>query len=373
MVAYGADAVLASPIVEIGSPQVEFIKSAKRLAIPSAVAVASWDNLTSKGLLRVIPDRVIVWNDIQRRELEEMHGVSKDCIVTVTGAQKFDPWFDREPSTSYEEFTASIGLDSDKPYVLYTCSSAFIAPNEVDFVRGWVRTLRASRDPRIGELGIVVRPHPQNATPWATADLSEFPNLVIWPREGAAPDAGEAQRLFFDCIHHSVSVVGINTSAQIDAAIVGRPVYTVRAFAASQDGTVHFHYLLHENGGFVRDASSLDDHVKQLAAGLDNPGARAKEIENFVATFIRPRGVSRAVAPMVADEIEELARQAVCASKPGARTLALRILLYPVAGVLALASMPTAMRNLRSERGDKMNSGPATREALHNSRVDLPK
>ena len=40
-------------------------------------------------------------------------------------------------------------------------------------------------------------------------------------------------------------MVGINTTAQIEGAIVGRPVHTVLAddFRFTQEGTLHFHYL----------------------------------------------------------------------------------------------------------------------------------
>ena len=36
-----------------------------------------------------------------------------------------------------------VGLRADRPIVLYLCSSEFVAPNEVGFVRGWIDRLRA--------------------------------------------------------------------------------------------------------------------------------------------------------------------------------------------------------------------------------------
>ena len=35
--------------------------------IPAGVCVASWDNLTNKGVIRSDPDAVFVWNEAQRR------------------------------------------------------------------------------------------------------------------------------------------------------------------------------------------------------------------------------------------------------------------------------------------------------------------
>ena len=347
--AYGANAVIASPVVEIGSPQVEFIKSALRLRIPCAVAVASWDNLTSKGLLRVVPDRVIVWNEIQRGELEEMHSVPGDRVI-VTGAQKFDRWFERSTSTSYEDFATRVGLDPSRQFLVYLCSSSFIAPDELSFVRRWLQALRESGDPALESIGVVVRPHPQNTAEWVDPDLSPFENVVVFPRGGQHPDVGDAEAVFFDSMAHSTAVVGINTSAQIDAAIVGKPVFTVRTFAQSQEGTLHFHYLLRENGGFVRDAGNLDEHVAQLRDALADRGSYEGEIESFVSSFVRPHGIDRPAAPLVADAIE-----AVAAVRPRPRRFSptvavLHALLWPIAASLRLSTVIWFLRHSRRLR-----------------------
>ena len=60
--------VLITPLVELGSPQLDYVRAARRLGIPSAFCVGSWDHLSSKALIRVVPDAVIVWNETQRLE-----------------------------------------------------------------------------------------------------------------------------------------------------------------------------------------------------------------------------------------------------------------------------------------------------------------
>jgi hypothetical protein len=69
--------VLVTPLVELGSDQPDWIKSARALGIPVGFPVFSWDNLTTKGVLHVQPDRLFVWNDIQRREAIEYHNVRR--------------------------------------------------------------------------------------------------------------------------------------------------------------------------------------------------------------------------------------------------------------------------------------------------------
>ena len=91
------DVVLVTPLVTDQSPQCDVIKSAQALGIPTALCVASWDHLTTKGLIRVEPDLVGVWNEQQRTEAITYHNTPADRIV-VTGAQPFDKWFERRPT-----------------------------------------------------------------------------------------------------------------------------------------------------------------------------------------------------------------------------------------------------------------------------------
>jgi hypothetical protein len=326
------DVVVVSPLIDAGSDQVEFVKAARLLGVPSGAAIASWDNLSSKGLIRLDPDRVFVWNDIQIREAVDMHGVAEDRLV-ATGAPRFDPWFERRPSRGAAELADQIGLEPGHPYILYLCSSAFIAPNELPFVERWLARLRA--DEELRNFGVLIRPHPQNAYVWREADLSRFGNVTIWPRAGANVDDESSRADFYDSLAHSAAVVGINTSALIEAAIVGKSVFTVvdGAFAGTQSGTLHFHYLRHENGGFLRESGSLDEHVSQLRAGIREAAADADQTRSFVASFVRPRGIGLPAVPLLADEIERLA---AIEAAPLPRPAATRLLSIALSGVAAL-------------------------------------
>ena len=315
--------VVVSPLVDAASSQVDWVKGAQRAGIPTAVAVASWDNLTNKGLMRIAPDRVFVWNEIQRGEAVRYHAVSAPSVVT-TGAAVFDRWFDRRPSSSREAFCRAAGLVDARPFVLFTGSSAFIADgqDEIGFVRRWIQALRQSPDGAVRDLRVVVRPHPYNTEAWATADLEDAAT-VVWPRGPFNPSSDDGRRDFFDTLHHAAAVVGINTSAMIEAAIVGRPVLTVTEFA-TQHGTLHFQYLLRPNGGPVSHSTTLDAHVAQLAAVLDDPSSESRVVREFVHAFVRPQGLDQASAPRLAHAIEEAAALRVVPRGAGGAILLLR-------------------------------------------------
>jgi hypothetical protein len=326
------DAVVVTPLVEAASPQVDTVRAAQSLGVPTAACIASWDNLTNKGLLRVQPDLVTVWNEIQACEAVELHGIPR-ARVAVTGAQPFDRWFERQPRRTRDEFCAMLGLDPARPIVLFTGSSFFISgeQTELPFVREWMKALRGSPDPPLREANVLVRPHPYNADQWATADITDLGPAAIYPRGRYNPTDPENRDDFFDTLYHCAAVVGVNTSAMIEAAIVGRPVHAVLtpSFAGTQEGTLHFRYLLPENGGFLRVGRTFESHFAQLAASLADPGSARAETQRFVESFVRPLGLDRPAVPALADALAALAaRGRVAAQRSGTASLALRFLLW---------------------------------------------
>jgi hypothetical protein len=321
------DVVLVSPLIDLASPLLDYLKAARSLGIRTGICVASWDNLTSKGLLRFVPERVFVWNETQRREAVGLHGIPPERVV-ATGAARFDDWFAQRPSTSREEFLAKVGLDPAERFLLYLCSSVFVAPDERAFVDRWLSELRS----RFGDIGVIVRPHPKRAEPWADVELPG--NAAVWPRKTGELDA-QARAGFYDSIAHSAGVVGANTSAMIEAAIAGKAVYTVLAPEFKQSETIHFHYLRSEHGGFLHVADSLAEHLDQLAAGLEHEAEESERARSFVASFVRPGGVDRSATAIYADAVEELA--SLPAPAPARPSRAMRAVLTPLAAVSTLA------------------------------------
>ena len=313
------DVILVSPLVDCSSEQVDIIKAARACGVRTAVCVASWDNLTNKGLIRIEPDLVIVWNDAQKREAQEYHYIPAGKIAT-TGAQLFDKWFDRQPTHDRAAFCARVGLPDTGPFLLFTGSSGFISESrsEVAFVLRWIAALRSSQDPMLRSVNVLVRPHPYNCHAWDPDPLAGMPGAVCFPRRNYNPMDEVSHADFFDSIHHSLAVVGINTSAMIEAAIIGRPVFSMRAneFTGTQEGLVHFHYLVADNGGCVRVASTMDEHVGQLSECLRDPAAAHSETQRFISYFVRPHGVDRPATPIFVDTVERFATGPVLAPQP---------------------------------------------------------
>lgn len=300
---WAPDIILVTPIVDFSYGQTEYVKAARLLGIPTVLAVASWDNLTNKGLIQIRPDRVLLWNAIQEREAVTMHGIPAERIYK-TGAQLYDHWFEMSPSVDYPTFCSRVGgLDPAKPTILYLCSSSFVCKEEVPFVEEWLGRLRQSSDPTVREANVVVRPHPQHSEQWRGVSLDRFGRAVVWPGEGAAPLDEDRKHSYFDSLYHSGAVVGVNTSGFIEAGIVGKRTFTLAThhFRSTQEGTLHFHYLT--QGGLLETANTFDEHLTQLTRALTKPEETQAEIRAFVASFVRPNGLTKPATPILVGAI----------------------------------------------------------------------
>ena len=364
------DVVVASPLVVLRSAQLDLVRAAVELGVRNVFAVASWDHLSSKSELSFEPQRIFVWNEIQKREAVGLHHQSADRVI-VTGAQVFDEWFGRRPSSAREAFCARVGLRPDRPFILYVCSSLLEgAAPEPSFVIRWAQALRDSGHPVLRECGILVRPHFRRQREWRDVNLKGLPNLVCWPPEGDVPVDARSKSDYFDSLYHAAATVGINTSAMIEAAIVGRPVHTVLLdeFHHSQQGTLHFRYLL-DGDGPLHAARSLPEHARDLAARLSGQGHDPERSARFVHRFVRPAGLEVAAAERFVDELEALALAPapVPVAAPG-WTHVVRPLMYPFARAASRRAR-RAIGELRQRKQQRLQEHRRRKSSYAGARV----
>ena len=306
------DLVVVTPLIVLKTCQLDLARAARELGIRNVFGVASWDHLSSKGELTFPPQQVLVWNEVQKREAVDLHHLPSDRVL-ITGSQVFDDWFLKEPSTTHAEFCARVGLRPDRPILLYVCSALLEgSPPESQFVLRWATHLRASGDPVLRECGILVRPHFKRGDEWKDVSFAGLGNIVCWPPTGAVPDDALSKTDYFDSLYHAGAVAGLNTSALIEAGILGRPVHTVLLpeFRDSQEGTVHFRYLLEGPNALLRAARSLDAHAADVAGTLGGRDADPERSARFVRAFVRPGPGDVPATSRVVEALETLGREA---------------------------------------------------------------
>ena len=226
--------------------------------------------------------------------------------ITATGAQCYDQWFDRGPSRDRASFCRAVGLSPNRPILVYVCSVMTPNPHESRFVQRWIEEIRRSGDQRLREAGILVRPHPERMDEWEGMSLERFGNAVLYGQNPVSPDA---QADYFDSLYHSHVVVGLVTSAFIEAAVVGRPVHTplLPEFEMYQEGVQHFRYLIEVDGGLLKVTRTFPEHLTALAAALGQPVERDEQNIRFIHAFVRPGGLDVPATPTFVRAVEQIA------------------------------------------------------------------
>jgi hypothetical protein len=350
------DVVVLTSLTYSRSQQLDVLKAARALKVPVAAAIMSWDHLSSKALVHLAPDMVLVWNDTQRQEAVELHGVPADRLV-ITGAQCYDQWFNRAPERGRADFCRAMGLRDDKPFALWVHSALSPTPEppEPVLVERWIEALRNSSDPRLRDLGVLVRPHPERAKEWVGIDLSRFENVAFY---GSNPIDQRSKSDYYDALHHSSAVIGLVTSAFLEAAIVGRPVFTftLPEYRVHQEEMAHFRYLTQIGGGLLRTAPDIETHFGQLAEVVGAPVERDERNRRFLSAFVRPAGLDVPATPAFADALERLHREGT-KSDP---SLEQHAWLRPVVASAARAAATDAgrwlMQDIREDVWDEQRS-----------------
>ena len=294
LAALEADSLLLVSRCTLGGFDLDVLKAAREIGLPTTMLVWSWDNLSSKAVLSEHPDRLIVWNETAGRRGDR---AARDPGGTRAGGRR------RELRRVLRGGTAGRARAARQRSSPPGLPRLVVErrPREPEVFARWLAAVRASGDPALRDATVDVRPHPGSHAwdEWTPPD-----ERCRLRRAPAKADVRELAAL----LAHADAAVALNTSAEIEAAITGVPVLTFRAGegAAGQEGSLHFTYLLEENGGFVIDAQTLEEHVEKLAAvvrGDHDPSA----IRAFVERFARPGGLDLPVGPQVAAIVLEQA------------------------------------------------------------------
>ncbi|MGE3274331.1 MAG: hypothetical protein AB7O67_04410 [Vicinamibacterales bacterium] len=296
------DVVLVSPTIWPKNPvEADYLHAARCLGIPTVGYVNSWDNLTSKGTVHVLPDVFVVWNEPLAEEAVTLHDIPPE-LVRITGAPHLDRFFTFSTSATREALCALMGCPDDRPYVVFLCSSRTLAPDETPLVT----RIADAFDRRFGDAAptIVVRPHPTNADTWNGYARR---GVVVYPREGDQADTPEAWQAYFDQLALAAGTIGLNTTAFLEAAVADRPCLTIVAdeYYPSQGRTGHFRHLL--KGQFL-EVSATHDEIAERVWRIVREGADVQREgrRGFVRWFLRPCGVDTPASDVVADLLESM-------------------------------------------------------------------
>jgi hypothetical protein len=274
------------------SRAVPALLAARRLGIPTAAFVYSWDNLP-KGRMAVHADNVLVWSDAMKSELLLYYPEMDPRRIHVVGTPQFEPHLDSALARPREELLGGLGLDPARPVVCFSGDDEMTSP----FDPAYLADLAAMPDPP----QILFRRAPTDVSGRYDRVLARFPKIAVcdpawragegdWTQVAPMP---EDLGLLANVARHCDAVVNLGSTMGLDFAIFDKPaVYVAYNPPGAGDWDVMDLYRLpHFRCVHVLQpvywARSAEDLGEQVRLALEHPGekseARARWLRQVVA------------------------------------------------------------------------------------------
>jgi len=257
-----------------------FLEYAKQNKIKIISQILSWDNLTVRGFLPVLPERLIVWNEIMKDQAKKLYGY-RDEQIYISGIPQFDLYFRPEAIPSKADFFRALGADPAKRLVVYLTGAPNNYPSESSLVCQIVKSAMDS-----GGLGetcqFLIRLNPKDS-PERYAALSGFKNVIIMPvaspnvkfRDAWNPGREDILSMAATLKYADV-VLNMSSTTVIEAAIFNAPIITVDI-----DPSLHYFYRF--------------DHYQQvLASGGTRIAKSVTEAVDLVSRYLRNKTLDAA-------------------------------------------------------------------------------
>ena len=274
---------------------VRILQEAKKARVKTLGMVRSWDNLTSKGILRAIPDELVVHNETVKSEAIKYNFVSPQKIKVV-GIPHYDKYV-LPPRISKQEFFKRFGFDLSKKLILYApIGDRYIRGNQTD--KYALETLSSL------EANILVRLPPTD-TVSGLEDFRSQKTIVALDKTGFIFERGgkkqseisrDDDQWLASSLYFCDAVVTGQSTIVIDAAVFDKPAVIVNFDAkarpywdsVSRYYDYEYYKKFRERTG-IRLARNAEELLALARKYLQNPEldteVRKKIIEDQVGLF----------------------------------------------------------------------------------------
>lgn len=219
------------------------VAEAKKRGVFTIGMVRSWDNVTTKGVMLAIPDKIISPSEIIRNELEEYNRISEDKIF-VSGIPHYDDCV-RQPSVSKEQFFARMGLNLDKKVILFAPAGALLYKYDGEILKTLQRLKNEGRFK--SQVQFLVRFHPGSKSNMNgfTSDedfIFDEPGLdLVGAKKQSELTREDAEQLNASLFYSDI-VMTVASSIAIDGAVFDKPtvIFSFNTVKSSDDDIKKF-------------------------------------------------------------------------------------------------------------------------------------
>ena len=266
---------------------------AHHMNIPTAGFIFSWDNLTSRSRIFTPYDHYLVWNQKMRDQLLGIYPGIRPHQVFITGTPQFDFHFKREFHLTREALSQRIGIDSDRPFILYTTGVAHHFKEEyrtVELVAGLLRQLEVKPRPQL-----VVRTYVKDTSPEMRAiEKRGLPDVVfppvLWDPDWFTPHY-EDLFIYTNLLRHASLGINAASTVSLELMMLDKPTVNLGFDPPGSNLAHHDRWIRHiefdhyrpvAESGATMVARSADDIRGMLLRALTQPEAQASQRKGFI-------------------------------------------------------------------------------------------
>lgn len=287
---YRPDAVFLANL--FSETEASLLRSARVRGIRSVGFINSWDKLTCRGTVRLLPDTMIVPNEIVLDEALRYADMPRERIV-VSGLPQYDDYAHRDGIISREAFFKKISMDPKLPLVIFCPMGSAYSNSDwemIDALHGEIT--KKTKHP----FNFFVRFQPNDVVedrhrerPWLHYDV---PGVRFGPERGMDWDMTfDELRHLKNTLYHASLFVSYASSIAIDAAYFDKPIINIGFEACGNQAATKMPTRRYALTHYVRGLGTGGIHMaadkEELAAWIDRYIERPETDRDGRACLVR--------------------------------------------------------------------------------------
>lgn len=274
---YKPDLVLLAHL--FGNRETSLLRQAKKRGIGTVGLINSWDKITARSAILLLPQKLIVHNYIIKNEAMDFVDMPEKNIF-VSGIPHYD-YYTNEKRYSYGELCAKIGADPAKRIILYCPIGRHYTDSDSEILRLLDGIVEQGLIPK--DIQILVRFPPNDDV---EIEKSFHSKNLIFDRPGIRFSAkrGIDWDMNFDdlerlasALYHCSMIVCYTSSMSIDAAAFNKPIinidFAVKDSKLFSKNPVHYYKWTH--------------YKKLLSSGGIRRVKNKKELAQWINFYLR--------------------------------------------------------------------------------------
>jgi hypothetical protein len=261
--------------------EVNLLRAAKKNNVFSIGLINSWDRVTARCILRLLPNKLIVFNDAVKEEVVETNYV-KPTDIFVSGLPQYDYYF-LPVESRRGDFLEKVGLGEDDKVIFYSPIGGMFSNSDWEMID---LLHRLNNEGKFGENVKIFVSFPPNdfikeeelkKRPWLLYQYIgvRFSKVRSTDWDITSRDLENLKNLLF----HTSVVICYASSLSVDAAVFDKPVININ-FEVKENGSLSksptvFYQMTHYKKalavGGIRLVNNENELIEWVRKYLENP------------------------------------------------------------------------------------------------------